>query len=89
MNKVKINITYPEQFNFAWVEVLFPEGNKYSVNGYKVESIKGKTIHVMCYQNDHKIGIINKRIKLKDNGEVAFSLGYKREFQLGTWKWNQ
>ena len=33
-----------------------------------------------------KIGIINKRIKLKDNGEAAFSLGYKREFQLGTWK---
>ena len=85
MNKVKINITYPEQFNFAWVEVLFPEGNKYSVNGYKVESIKGKTIRVMCYQNDHKIGIINKRIKLKDNGEVAFSLGCTREFQLGIW----
>ena len=39
----------------------------------------------MCYQNDHKIGIINKRIKLKDNGEVTFSLGCKREFQLGTW----
>ena len=86
MNKVKINITYPEQFNFAWVEVLFPEGNKYSVNGYKVESIKGKNIHVMCYQNDRKIGIINKRIKLKDNGEATFSLGCKREFQLGTWK---
>lgn len=86
MNKVKINITYPEQFNFAWVEVLFPEGNKYSVNGYKVESIKGKTIHVMCYQNDHKIGIINKRIKLKDNGEATFSLGYKHEFQLGVWE---
>lgn len=86
MNKVKINITYPEQFNFAWVEVLFPEGNKYSVNGYKIESIKGKTIHVMCYQNDHKIGIINKRIKLKDNGEATFSLGYKHEFQLGAWE---
>ena len=39
----------------------------------------------MCYQNDHKIGIINKRIKLKDNGEATFSLGYKHEFQLGTW----
>ena len=86
MNKVKINITYPEQFNFAWVEVLLPSGNKYSVNGYKIESIKGKTIYVMCYQSDHKIGIINKRIKLKDNGEATFSLGYKREFQLGTWK---
>ena len=86
MNKVKINITYPEQFNFAWVEVLFPEGNKYSVNGYKVESIKGKTVHVMCYQNDYKIGIINKRIKLKDNGEAIFSLGYKHEFQLGVWE---
>ena len=85
MNKVKINITYPEQFNFAWVEVLFPEGNKYSVNGYKIISIKGKTVHVMCYQKDYKIGIINKRIKLKDNGEVAFSLDCKREFQLGIW----
>ena len=85
MNKVKIDIIYPAQFNFAWVEVLFPEGNKYSVNGYKIISIKGKTVHVMCYQNDHKIGIINKRIKLKDHGEATFSLGYKREFQLGTW----
>ena len=40
----------------------------------------------MCYQNDHKIGIINKRIKLKDNGDATFSLGYKREFQLGVWE---
>lgn len=85
MNKVKINIKYPEQFNFAWVEVLFPEGNKYSVNGYKIISIKGKTVHVMCYQNDYKIGIIEKRIKLKDNGEATFCLDCKREFQLGTW----
>ena len=89
MNKVKINITYPEQFDCAWVEVLLPSGNKYSVNGYKIESIKGKNIHVMCYQNDHKIGIINKRIKLKDNGDATFFLGYKREFQLGTWEWSQ
>ena len=85
MIKVKIDIIYPAQFSFAWVEVLFPEGNKYSVNGYKIISIKGKTVHVMCYQNDYKIGIINKRIKLKDNGEATFSLGYKHEFQLGTW----
>ena len=86
MNKVKIDIIYPAQFNFAWVEVLFPEGNKYSVNGYKIISIKGKTVHVMCYQNNHKIGIIEKRIKLKDNGEATFYLSCKREFQLGTWK---
>lgn len=86
---ITINITYPEQFNFAWVEVLFPEGNKYSVNGYKIESIQGKTIEVMCFQNDIKVDIINRRIKLKDNGEATFSLGCKREFQLGTWEWNQ
>lgn len=86
MNKVKINIKYPEQFNFAWVEVSFPSGNKYSVNGYKIESVKGKTIEVMCFQNDIEVGIINRRIKLKDNGEVTFCLGCKREFQLGTWK---
>ena len=81
--KITIDIEYPEQLGFANVEVLFPSGNKYSVNGYKIESIKGKNIHVMCYQNDHKIGIINKRIKLKDNGDATFSLGYNREFQLG------
>lgn len=85
MNKVKINITYPEQFNFAWVEVLFPSGNRNSVNGYKIESIKDRTVQIMCYQNNHKIGIINKRIKLKDNGEATFSLDCKREFQLGIW----
>ena len=86
MNKVKINITYPEQFNFAWVEVLFSEGNKYSVNGYKIESVKGRNVQIICYQNNHKISTINKHIKLKNNGEATFSLGCKREFQLGTWE---
>ena len=84
--KVKINITYPEQFNFAWVEVLFSEGNKYSVNGYKIESVKGRNVQIICYQNNHKISTINKHIKLKNNGEATFSLGCKREFQLGTWE---
>lgn len=86
MNKVKINIEHPEQFNFAWVEVLFPEGNKYSVNGYKIESVKGRNVQIICYQNNHKISTINKHIKLKNNGEATFSLGCKREFQLGTWE---
>lgn len=84
--KVKINIKYPEQFNFAWVEVLFSEGNKYSVNGYKIESIKGRNVQIICYQNNHKISTINKHIKLKNNGEATFSLGCKREFQLETWE---
>lgn len=39
----------------------------------------------MRCQTDYKIDIINKCIKLKDNGDATFSLDYKREFQLGTW----
>ena len=37
--KIIVDIEYSEQFGFANVEVLFPEGNKYSVNGYKVLSV--------------------------------------------------
>lgn len=84
--KITIDIEYPEQFGFANVEVLFPSGNKYSVNGYKVISVKGKTAEILCFQHDHKIGTVNKRIRLEDNGDVTFKLDKNRKFLLGKWK---
>ena len=84
--KITINIEYPEQFDFAWVEVLLPSGNKYSVNGYKVLTVRGKTAEILCFQYDYKIGTVNKRIKLEDNGDVTFKLDRNRKFLLGTWK---
>ena len=42
--KITINIEYPEQSGFANVEVLFPSGNKYSVNGYKVYQSREKRL---------------------------------------------
>lgn len=84
--KITINIEYSEQFGFANVEVLFPEGNKYSVNGYKVLTVRGKTAEILCFQYDYKIGTVNKRIKLEDNGDVTFKLDRNRKFLLGTWK---
>ena len=54
--KITIDIEYPEQFGFANVEVLFPSGNKYSVNGYKVLSAKGKTAEILCFQHGTSYG---------------------------------
>ena len=83
--KIIIDIEYSEQFGFANVEVLFPSGNKYSVNGYKVISVKGKMAEILCFQYDYKIGTVNKRIRLEDNGDVTFKLDRNRKFLLGTW----
>ena len=84
--KITISIEYAEQFGFANVEVLFPDGNKRSINGYKVLSIKGKTAEILCFQYDYKIGTVNKRIKLEDNGDVTIKLDRNRKFLLGKWK---
>ena len=84
--KITIDVKYPEQFNFANVEVLFPSGNTYSVNGYKIVSVKGKTVEILCFQHNYKLGTIKKRIKLNDNGNVTFKFNRNREFLIGTWK---
>lgn len=84
--KITIDVKYPEQFNFANVEVLFPSGNTYSVNGYKIVSVKGKTVEILCFQHNHKLGTVKKRIKLNDNGDVIFKFDRNREFLIGTWE---
>ena len=83
--KITIDVKYPEQFNFANVEVLFPFGNTYSVNGYKIVSVKGKTVELLCFQHNHKLGTVKKRIKLNENGNVTFKFDRNREFLIGTW----
>ena len=84
--KITIDVKYPEQFNFANVEVLFPSGNTYSVNGYKIVSVKGKTVELLCFQHNHKLGTVKKRIKLNENGNVTFKFDRNREFLIGAWK---
>ena len=63
--KITIDVKYPEQFNFANVEVLFPSGNTYSVNGYKIVSVKGKTVEILCFQHNHKLGTVKKAYQIK------------------------